>query len=264
MTQAATGPRKHALLGLLFVAAALAPRDAVAADGVLIADIAIEGDPFSAGDDDFTGPHVPDPFEPVNRPLFAANMAADRVIIDPIARAYGFVTPAPVKKGVRGFFSNLNRPVVFVNEVLQLAPRRAGQTLGRFVLNSTLGIAGIFDPAAELGWHEHEADFGQTLGRYGVGPGFYVVLPFLGPSTGRDTIGSAVDTFLRIDTWILPFTSQLILGGGYGITLREDRRDELEELRRSSLDFYAAVRSAYLQSREKAVRDARARRPFRH
>jgi phospholipid-binding lipoprotein MlaA len=190
-------------------------------------------------------------------------MAVDTVIIDPIARAYGFAVPAPVKKSVRGVFSNLNRPVVFVYELLQLAPRRAAKTLGRFALNSTLGIGGLFDPASELGWDEHEADFGQTLGRYGVGAGFYVVLPFLGPSTARDTVGTFVDMLMRIDTWVLPFSSQLILGGGYGITMREDKRDELEELRRSSLDFYAAVRSAFLQSREKLVRDARARHVFR-
>jgi phospholipid-binding lipoprotein MlaA len=214
-------------------------------------------------DEGFVAPQVPDPFEPVNRPMFAGNMALDRVLIDPIARVYGFLVPAPVKASVRGFFSNLNRPVVFANEVLQLAPRRAAQTLGRFVLNSTLGIGGLLDPASELHWDEHEADFGQTLGKVGIGPGFYVVLPFLGPSTARDTVGTFVDMFLRIDTWLLPFSSQLILGGGYGITMREDKREELEELRRSSLDFYAAVRSAYLQSREKLVREARARKCFR-
>lgn len=254
--QPATVDRKRLLLAV-FLAVALAAPGARAADDVATA---AASDPFF--DDEFTGPQVPDPFEPANRPIFAANMAVDRAVIDPMARFYGWVTPAPVKKGVRGFFSNLNRPVVFVNEVLQLAPRRAAKTLGRFALNTTLGIAGIFDPAAELGWHEHEADFGQTLGKYGAGPGFYVVLPFLGPNTARDTVGTFVDTFLRLDTWFLPFTSQLILGGGYGITMREDRRDEFEELRRSSLDFYAAVRSAYLQSREKLVREARARRIF--
>jgi phospholipid-binding lipoprotein MlaA len=257
-----TSKSAFALVLLLSLASPLA---AVAAeDEGAPADVAAEAAPDPFSDDDFVGPQVPDFLEPVNRPIFAGNMAVDSAVIDPIARFYGWVTPAPVKKGVRGFFSNLNRPVVFVNEVLQLAPRRAGKTLGRFVLNSTLGIGGLFDPAAELGWHEHEADFGQTLGKYHVGPGFYVVLPFLGPSTARDTVGSFVDLFLRLDAWLLPFTSQLILGGGYGITMREDRRDELEELRRSSLDFYAAVRSAFLQDRERLVREARARRVFRH
>ena len=248
------------LLVAILAGAALAPVRAGAADAKPSTGPQTGDASF---DEEFVGPQVPDPFEPANRPMFGANMLLDHVIIDPIARAYGFVVPAPVKASVRGFFSNLNRPVVFANEILQLSPRRAAQTLGRFVLNSTLGIGGLFDPAAELHWDEHEADFGQTLGKFGLGPGFYVVLPFLGPSTARDTVGTFVDMFLRIDTWLLPFSSQLILGGGYGITVREDKRDELEELRRSSLDFYAAVRSAYIQSREKLVRDARARRCFR-
>jgi phospholipid-binding lipoprotein MlaA len=167
--------------------------------------------------------------------------------------------PDPVKRSVRGVFSNLNRPVVFVNELFQLQPVRAAETLGRFALNSSLGIGGLFDPAAELGWEEHHADFGQTLGSYGVPPGVYHVFPLLGPSSTRDAFGSAVDMFLRIDTWILPLVSQLWIGGSFGITEREDKRDELEELRRSSLDYYAAIRSAYLQSREALVREAKER-----
>jgi phospholipid-binding lipoprotein MlaA len=251
----------------LLLAMAASPLPAIAGEATDSTDAAAaeeaEVDPLFE-DESFTGPEVPDFLEPVNRPVFTANMAVDSAVMDPIARAYGWITPDPVKQGIRGVFSNLNRPVVFVNEVLQLAPRRAAKTLGRFVLNSTLGIGGLFDPAAELGWYEHEADFGQTLGKAGIGPGFYLVWPLLGPSTVRDTIGSAVDLFLRIDAWLLPFSSQLILGGGYGITLREDRRDELEQLRRSSIDFYAAVRSAYLQDRERLVREARARPIFRH
>lgn len=265
MEVAATATGKRASVWLLLLLVLVAPPASGSDDPAAAAadDPAANAgaDPFS-DDSDFIGTLVPDPFEPVNRPVFAANMAVDRAVIDPIARVYGIVTPRPVRQGVRGFFSNLNRPVVFVNELLQLSPRRAAKTLGRFALNTTLGIAGIFDPAAELGWYEQQADFGQTLGKAGIGPGFYLVLPFLGPSTARDTVGTLVDTFLRIDAWFLPFTSQLILGGGYGITMREDRREELNELRRSSLDFYAAVRSAYLQSREKIVRDARARRVF--
>jgi len=236
----------------LLVAVALVIAAAAAAD---------EPDPFFSeeGPDTFVGQQVPDPLEDANRPVFGFNDMVERGLIDPIARAYGYVVPDPVKRSVRGFFSNLNRPVVFVNELLQATPLRAGQTLGRFVLNSTLGIGGLLDPAAELGWTEHEADFGQTLGKMGVGPGFYVVLPFLGPSTARDTFGLVVDTAMRLDTWILPIASQLILGGSMGVTKAEEHRDELKELRRSSLDYYAAVRSAYLQDRARMVREARGR-----
>ena len=116
-----------------------------------------------------------------------------------------------------------------------------------------------FDPAAELGWTEHHADFGQTLGLYGVPAGIYHVFPLFGPSSTRDAVGAFVDMFMRPDTWLLPLAGQLMLGGGFGITVREDKRDELEELRKASLDYYAAIRSAYLQSREQRVREARAR-----
>jgi phospholipid-binding lipoprotein MlaA len=214
-------------------------------------------DPFF--EDDFVGQQAGDPLEPVNRPVFAGNMALDRVLIDPVSRAYGAVTPKPVKRAVRSIFSNLNAPVVLVNEMLQLRGTRAAQTLGRFVLNSTLGFGGVFDPAAELGWNEHHADFGQTLGMVGVGAGPYLVFPLLGPSTARDAIGAAVDLALRLDTWLLPLQGQLFLGGGFGISEREGRREELRALRESSVDFYAAVRSAYLQTRAARVREARDR-----
>jgi len=272
MTRAAGWWGKGACAQVLLLAAlaAAAPAPTARAEaedrGARTADpLATDSDPLADDGDDtaFTGPEVSDCLEPVNRPVFAGNMALDRVFFDPIARAYGAITPAPVKRSVRGVFSNLNRPVVFVNELLQLAPIRAAQTLGRFALNSTLGIGGLFDPAAELGWTEHEADFGQTLGKAGIGPGFYLVWPLFGPNTARDTIGSFVDALLRVDTWLLPLASQLMLGGGYGITTREYRHDDLEELRRSSLDFYAAVRSAYLQNRERLVREARERPIFR-
>lgn len=208
------------------------------------------------GDDGFVPKPVPDPLEGLNRPVFEVNMAIDRAVVSPLARVYGIVAPAAVRQGVRNFFSNLDRPVVFVNEILQLHPRRAAETVGRFALNSTLGAGGLLDPAGELGWEAHEADFGQTLGMIGVGPGLYLVFPLLGPSNARDAVGGLVDFLLRLDTWLLPIGGQLILGGTFGISEREYRREELDALRKSSVDFYAAVRSAYLQNREARVRAA--------
>jgi phospholipid-binding lipoprotein MlaA len=251
------GRWRLAFAGVLVVLATACAHDRPLQDASAPADGDAASDVFF--EDDFPGPQTGDPLEPANRPVFAGNMVLDRFIIDPVSRLYGAVTPKPVKKAVRGVFSNLNAPVVMVNEMLQLRGRRAAQTLGRFVLNSTLGFAGIFDPAAELGWNEHQADFGQTLGNIGVGPGPYLVLPLLGPSTARDAVGTAVDLALRIDTWILPLQGQLFLGGGFGISEREGRREELRALRESSIDFYAAVRSAYLQTREARVRAARDR-----
>jgi phospholipid-binding lipoprotein MlaA len=253
-TRSRTASDDGHLLRLLLAVALLtiAPAAASRAD-----DETVPEDPFFEEDDGFVGREVGDPLEPVNRPIFFVNDAVDRAVLEPVARFYGWAVPEPIKTGVRGVFSNLNRPVVFVNQVLQLHPRGAAETLGRFALNSTLGFGGLFDPAAELGWDEHYADFGQTLGRYGVPPGIYHVFPLLGPSTTRDAFGAAVDTFLRIDRWILPLPTQLFIGGGYGITEREDRREEITELRRSSLDFYAAVRSGFLQHREGLVQKAR-------
>jgi phospholipid-binding lipoprotein MlaA len=253
----ATTRRETCCLRLLLAVAliavapvAMARADEPAADDPLV-------DPLFADEDGFVGPQVGDPLERVNRPIFAVNDAVDRAVLEPVARFYGWVVPGPIKTGIRGVFSNLNRPVVFVNQVLQLHPLGAAETFGRFALNSTLGFGGLFDPAAELGWDEHYADFGQTLGRYGVPPGIYHVFPLLGPSTTRDAFGAAVDIFMRIDLWILPLPMQLYLGGGYGITTREDRSDEIAELRKSALDFYAAVRSGYLQHREGLVQEAK-------
>src|SRR5512134_2673611 len=224
MTSASGSTWALLLCALASVACAQAPIDFESTDpppvSALVAPDPLYDDATSI--DPLLGREVGDPLEPVNRPIFAGNMALDRVVIDPIARVYGWAVPDPVKRGVRGFFSNLNRPVVFVNELLQLEPVRAAQTLGRFALNSTLGVAGIFDPAAELGWNEHHADFGQTLGMHGVPPGIYHVFPLFGPSSTRDAVGAFVDMFLRVDTWLLPLTGQLMLGGGFGITVRED------------------------------------------
>jgi len=256
-TRPGTGANTGHLLRLLLAVALLAGMPVPASHAAEPATVDPLADPLVAEDDGFVGPQVGDPLEAVNRPIFAVNDVVDRAVLEPIARFYGWVVPGPIKNGIRGVFSNLNRPVVFVNQVLQLHPQAAAETLGRFALNTTLGIGGLLDPAAELGWDEHYADFGQTLGRYGVPPGIYHVFPLLGPSTTRDAVGAAVDTFMRIDRWILPLPTVFLIGGGYGITEREDRSQDIAELRRSSLDFYAAVRSGFLQHREGLVQEAK-------
>src|SRR5690606_31865607 len=141
--------------------------------------------------------------------------------------------------------------------LLQLRLRRAGSATARFALNSTFGLAGIFDPAREAGLEPHRADFGQTLGRYGVGPGVYLVLPLLGPSSARDAVGTLVDLALRPDTWLLPIPPRVLLGGTWGISEREQHIEALDALEGSSVDFYAAIRTAYWMNREAFVREAR-------
>jgi phospholipid-binding lipoprotein MlaA len=196
-----------------------------------------------------------DPLEPVNRPVFGFNHHLDRWIFRPVARGYQWLVPEPGRRSVRNFFGNLNEPVVLVNQILQLEPLGAGETGARFLVNTTLGVAGLFDPAAHFGLDHHDEDFGQTLGKAGLGAGFYLVIPVLGPSTIRDSFGDVVDSALRIDTWLLTPGARLILAAGSGVSEREEVLDELEELERSSIDFYAAIRHLYLTTRAAAVAD---------
>ena len=201
-------------------------------------------------------PGVFDPLEPINRGVFAGNRLLDCLLLDPLARIYGWAMPELGQDALRGVVDNLNQPVVILNDLLQGEGKRAGTASVRFLLNSTFGIGGIWDPASRVGLDAHDADFGQTLGRVGVGPGPYLVLPLIGPSTARDALGTAVDIALRPDTWFLPFGGHLALASTDGITLRELHGEALTALEQSSVDFYAAVRSAYVAQREALVRGA--------
>ncbi len=197
----------------------------------------------------------PDPLEGVNRAVFGFNETVDRFVMEPVAKAYGWVVPDPAKNAVHRLFANLNSPSIFVNDVLQLEPIRAGTTLTRFVLNSTVGVAGLFDVAGTIGLDGHHTDFGQTLARVGLGSGPYVVMPVLGPSTARDAVGGVVDMFLRPQTYLLGTGPLMLLGGSHGIVTRESYLDELAELRASSVDYYATVRNVYFQRRAEQLRE---------
>lgn len=199
---------------------------------------------------------VADPLEPVNRALFAFNDKAYFWVLKPVAQGYRAVVPQDVRVAVRNFFSNLGTPARFANNLLQGKLKGAGTELLRFLLNSTVGMAGLFDPA-ETGYHirKRDEDLGQTLGRYGLGQGFYIVWPILGPSTGRDTVGLAGDSFLDPvnylrDQWaavgVKAFKSENEVSLSIG---------DYEDLKKSSLDPYAAVRDAYVQNRAKKVRE---------
>jgi phospholipid-binding lipoprotein MlaA len=194
-----------------------------------------------------------DPFEPANRYVFAFNEGVGRYVLDPVTRGYQWLVPPPGRRAVNRVFANLNAPVVFANQVLQLRPTPAATTLTRFVLNSSFGIAGIFDVAHEvMELSPYDADFGQTLARYRVPRGPYLVVPLFGPSTTRDAVGTVVDLALDPLTYIvgpLNFQWQLILGSSQGLALRDANIEALEALREASVDFYSALRSAYLQVR---------------
>lgn len=195
-----------------------------------------------------------DPLEGFNRAMFAVNDFLDSYLLVPIARAYRFVLPETIREMGRNFFQNLNEPVVAINDLLQADFENAGVSAGRFVINSTIGLFGFFEVADQLDLNGHPADFGQTLHTYGVGPGAFIVLPFFGPSTLRDTVGTGVDSLLNPVGYLLDSETRMYLKASEIVVKREAALDPVDELRKGSVDFYAAVRSAWQQNRATELR----------
>ena len=200
---------------------------------------------------------VYDPLEGWNRQVYAFNDGLDRVVLEPAAKGYRVITVEPIRQGVTNFLRNLNQPVVFVNTVLQGKPEPALDTVARFLLNTTVGIAGIFDPASALDVPRHTEDFGQTLGVWGVPSGAYLVLPGLGPSNVRDTAGFSIDTVFDPLTWA-EFegddafqVSTFVLGA---VSARE-QADDLIEVIRDQPEPYVFVKRAYDRQRDIAIAD---------
>ena len=206
-----------------------------------------------------------DPIEPVNRAVFQVNRVLDGLILEPAARMYRMATPQFVRTGVTNFLANLRTPVVFINDVLQGEPHRAELTLGRFMFNTIMGVGGLIDVGGMLGMPErHSEDFGQTLAVYGVGSGPYLMLPLLGPSNARDTVGQVVDLafdpltlFGAVDVGVFLVPSEVGLArtGAEALSFREQNIENIDELRRSSIDEYAAVRTLYGQFRASEIRN---------
>ncbi len=196
---------------------------------------------------------VADPFENLNRVLFKFNRGMHRMVLSPITKSYQFVAPEQVRKGVRRILINFNSPSTLVNDLLQFRVKDAGETLGRFLLNSTIGFGGLFDVAVEAGWKHHSADFGQTLARIGVDSGPYLVVPILGPNTVRDGLGGIVDLMFQPLTYLVGPSLNLFIGGGRGFVELETNAAAMEALEGSSVDYYAALRSAYIQNRRAEV-----------
>lgn len=194
-----------------------------------------------------------DPLEGMNRVIFSFNDTADRFVLKPIALGYHYVTPDPVENGIGRMFSNIGEIVNVVNDVLQGKFGQAGNDTGRFLVNSTIGLAGFFDVADSFGLEKNEGeDFGQTLGHWGVGNGAYLVLPFLGPSNLRDAPGRVVDSFLNpiSDIDHVPTRNQI-----YGAGVLSARAQLLEAEKLISGDKYSFIRDAYMQRREYLVKD---------
>lgn len=199
-------------------------------------------------------PDPRDPLEPLNRATFAFNEAFDRALARPVARGYRRITPDPLERSVANFFSNAAYPTVLVNNLLQGKWSAALSDSGRLLLNTTVGFGGLFDPASDIGLARHDEDFGQTLGRWGVPPGAYLVVPFLGPSTLRDGFGSLIDEFTEPRQYLEDDSTRWGLWGGKQLDKRARLLDADAVLARAG-DKYSLIRSAYLQRREFLVRD---------
>jgi phospholipid-binding lipoprotein MlaA len=208
-----------------------------------------------------------DPLEDINRKTFEFNQVVDRNVLVPVAKAYRTALPDPVRDSLRDFLNNLREPLVFVNDALQGQFARAGTTVGRFVVNSTIGMGGLVDVAGRWGTPFHEEDLGLTLGVWGIPEGPYVVVPVLGPSTPRDLGGQVAEGFG--DPWNLLVTGNpwtlywipFVRGGVSGIDQRSRYIETLADIERTSLDYYATIRSLYRQRRAALIRNERENLP---
>jgi len=205
---------------------------------------------------------VRDCFESLNRATFSLNQGLDKVIFKPVAKSYRSL-PSSVRTGTSNALINISSLITIPNNILQGDFKTAGINTGRFVVNTTIGIIGIFDVAEKMGFSEYEKeDYGQTLGKWGVGAGCYVVLPVLGPSTVRDTVGSFInvlggDPYYNASTHgnneylsdSIYMTTKVLSG----VDFRAKNLDSIDNLEKNSLDFYASVRSLYLQDRQQKI-----------
>ncbi len=213
-----------------------------------------------------------DPIEVPNRFVFSLNRAVDLIAIRPFAVLYRDWVPTPAQKGVHNVIDNLGEPVTAINEVVQGQPGRAGITLVRFLVNSTIGLAGIFDVASSFGLSKTKEDMGKTIGMYaGSEPengGFYLVLPLVGPSNARDATGLMLDFAMdpfqiaAVATYAGPTHDAIVTASAvrYGVTLLDARSRTLfalDDLEKNSVDYYAALKSAYTQNRAEAIREKR-------
>jgi len=199
-------------------------------------------------------PDPRDPWEGFNRASYKFNDTLDRAIAKPVAKGYRKVTPRVVRTGVSNFFSNLGSLTTIANDVLQGKLKQAGHDSGRFLLNSTLGLGGLFDPASAAGMERNNEDFGQTLGKWGVKSGPYLMLPILGPSTVRDTFARLPDQFTYPVNYLQDDSTRYILRGVEFLDLRADLLS-LDDQIEKSYDKYAFIRNAWLQRREYQVTD---------
>jgi phospholipid-binding lipoprotein MlaA len=198
-----------------------------------------------------------DPLEPINRGIYHFNDGVDHLIVKPAAEIYRGVLPQFVRTGISNFFSNIGDVIVALNNLLQGKVAEAGSDVARVAVNTTVGILGFLDVATELGLEKHNEDFGQTLGYWGIGEGPYLVLPFLGPSTLRDTVGLVVDYKTNPVTYVDPNRDRNALYGLWFLSRRAELLETTRILETAALDPYEFVRDAYLQRRRNLVYDGK-------
>ena len=197
-----------------------------------------------------------DPLEGINRAIFNFNNVTDKIILEPISKGYKKL-PSPIQSGIGNFINNLKLPLAAVNQLLQGQGNNAVESSGRFLINSTIGIFGLIDVADNIGLEQKEEDFGQTLATWGIGDGFYIVLPLFGPSNVRDTTGMIIAMMTdpvnayaanQDEAWAIPTRT-----AANAVNQRSKIIDEVNALRDNSVDYYAAVRSSYYQNRKAAI-----------
>ncbi|MFT4047554.1 MAG: VacJ family lipoprotein [Solimonas sp.] len=201
-------------------------------------------------------PYEPaDPLEKINRPIYAFNMTADKYVLRPVAVGYVSYVPSPLRTGVSNFFDNLFYPTVIVNDALQAKFRQSGLDLTRFLMNTTFGLAGLLDPATMVGLTRHDEDFGQTLGSWDVGEGWYIMIPFFGPSTNRDVVGRVGNYFMSPSNYVdYTWPERIAINGALAV----DNRSQLlgvDSILSQQIDPYVFMRTAYLQRRLNEVYD---------
>lgn len=204
-------------------------------------------------------PNINDPFEPMNRAVFQFDVKLDRWVLKPAAKGYRTALPKPVRNSVRNFLDNLASPITLANSLLQANWPRAGETVKRFAVNTTLGVGGLFDPATKRGLPRYDEDLGQTFAVWGVSEGPYLVWPVLGPRPPRDALGwvgdHAFDPLTYI-FWNSPFWQPLAVDAVDLTDKRSRNIETVDQIERTSLDFYATVRSLYRQTRSSQIQNA--------
>jgi phospholipid-binding lipoprotein MlaA len=213
----------------------------------------------STGPGQQTG-EVYDPLEPANRKIFSFNDAVDEAVIEPAAVAYRDTLPSSIRTGISNVLKNLRSPIIFGNQVLQGDIEGAGNVLVRFVVNTLAGLGGLMDPAAENGYPFQDEDFGQTLAVWGVGDGPYLVVPLLGPSNTRDLVGFVVDIVadpigILADNQHVAAEVAISRGSSTALDQRSKAIDGINDIKRTSIDYYASIRSFYKQNRDGAILD---------